>query len=338
MSKKMRTSLSEYDLEAIEPFNIGGGRTINLKTEFNYASLSITKGQMDALFFIMSLFEGDSFLNAPPVLEKLYSQDDRRWDFRKIDEDLIKDVLFLEEHRTVVIDAYELNNIINGPSSKSKNKQRLETAIKTLHQIVLEIDHKVSFNSKRKRIFLSPIESSFIDTETDPCCHKVVITFSLKFMPYVLAYSGFNKLDLRILRSLKTTYAARYYQWMVHDSELKKGVKLSIEEIKSRLGIPEGAYKRGFYNRVIEEPIRELNDVAGMNIVATRIVDKHKQGRPLTHIHFSEAPEKTEEYKKLVSQRTKVAEMIMLEDDEDFKGQLSTKLEQLDRKIANLKE
>lgn len=337
MSNKVepKTSLSEYERGMIHPFNEHGGKVINLKNEFNYADLSISKPQLDALLFSMSLFDTEDFLRSDVVLNRLYTEE-AGWDFRKIDQDLTDEVYSAEEYRTVVVDAYKLNKIMNGPDSKTNNKSRLEKSIKTLQSTVIKIDHRKTYSEPRKRIFLNPFEASFIDDEADPKRRKVVFTFSSKFMPYVVAFSGYNKLDLNVIRQLKSTYAVRYYQWIVHEAELKKGKPIPISVLRKRLGVPEDAHKRGFYNRVVLEPIEELKKVTGLELYAERVVDSTKKGRPLTAIKFGITPNDSEQVKTLKEQRDKLFATIVILDDEVLKSQLQEKIDSINLEIEKL--
>lgn len=281
--KKLKISDDKFlDVAEIPRPNVYGGEIVRLKHEFIYADFDLTVQEQRLLFYFMSKFGTEDFFRSPQALNAMCA--DGTWNYSKLTQKLTDEVFWCTEHRTLILSAYETAKIVQ--ASKMKGYEVLENAVKTMQSKMLTIRGECRDGVIRRRT-ITPIECSMF--YEDDGKQKVVISFTQSFMPYVLALSNYEKLEIKTLKKFKSKYAARFYHWFQHqlaNPTAKNEISITITELRSRFGIPDGALERHFFKRVIEGPINELIAETEMKVSIEKILDRNKRGQPLKKVTF----------------------------------------------------
>ncbi len=280
-TKILKLADNRIDLSMVTPANEFGGKLLKLKNEFAFADFSMSISELKTLYYMMSMFDTDDFFTYSEVREKLYSKD-TGWNYHLLDQRLTDSVYNCLEYRTVILDAHEVSRTLQ---TTGKSYSTLEKAVWALHDKTMVIDHEHE-TGRKQRVKISPIEvSAVID---DQGKKQVLVAFSQSFMPYVLAFSGYQKLNMSEVISFKSNYAIRYYHWFLTAlSNNNTGqIKIAIDSLRKRFEISDEKHKRGFIPRVVEQPIKEVIDRTGLNVNIKKLKDKTKQGSPVTHVIF----------------------------------------------------
>ncbi|MEZ9131576.1 hypothetical protein BCU74_03845 [Vibrio breoganii] len=274
----------QYDLALIEPPL--DNKMLKLKNEFMYANYHLEVQEQRLMYTAMSSFDCTSFLQDANVLKELNEPDPitgalSKPDFAKITPALLNKVFWCPELRSVVLPVYDLLL-----SAGTQNYNALDDAVSQLQKRMFTIDW-TNDDRARVRRSISPIE--LIErVENADGKKEIVITFTQSFMQYIVAFSGYRKIDLEILRGLRGIYTSRYYEWFCFKLQNNKKVtfEMSVAEIKKRFEIPDDAYKKQFFQRVVQKAQEEITEKTDLDVSVSRVVDTKKRGRPLKAVRF----------------------------------------------------
>lgn len=113
----------------------------------------------------------------------------------------------------------------------------------------------------------------------------IELSFSPHLKPYMLQLKNqFTSYQLSNILSLKSTYSIRLYELMKKWQHLGRW-ECPIDDLKKKLGIPEGKYKQygHFKSKALNQAEKEINEKTDLNINFKEI----KKGRKVVKIEFS---------------------------------------------------
>lgn len=113
----------------------------------------------------------------------------------------------------------------------------------------------------------------------------VEVMFGNDVIPLITRLSErYTEYELKQIKDLNSIYALRIFEILMQWNSLGKTPSITIESLRTRLGIEEHQYKlmSDFKKRVLDHAIREIND--NTNITAT--YEQHKEGRKITGFTF----------------------------------------------------
>jgi hypothetical protein len=169
-----------------------------------------------------------------------------------------------------------------------KKLQKITDSLGDKSVIIKEIDPVTNKKTRTKIQWLS----SSIYHEGDGI---VELEFSENIKPFLLKLkTDFTKYQLKYVLRLTSAYHVRLYECARQWSKLQYGIKLSIDELRERLGIPENKYKlyADLKKRVLvpgQLKIKEDTDVV-LNM------EEIKQSRKITGIFFTVERQINENY------------------------------------------
>ncbi|EGR0997166.1 RepB family plasmid replication initiator protein [Vibrio parahaemolyticus] len=350
-------SLSNYHFEDTSQFRTSKNPIVKLKNDLIESNITLAKGasvtklNLYFIYYIMSLYDAESYLSGPDVYSVLHNRDENGV-FAEIknwvgieNKELIKDTCRLKETRSVLIDGSKLNALIVGDDKKTKNYDKLRKVINEIE------DAKVYTRKKdsKGRITdesISVFERTF--TDYDPTTNKIkaVFTFSESFMPYVLAFTQYEGLELNVIKELDSVFAIRYYHWFLSlKKDKRNNFEIRVSEIRERFNIQE-KYKDKFMQRVVHEPLDELAKASGLHVKGYPIRDESAKGRPLVRVRFvmSDKPIVDDEFadeltKLLDNKRSLVSAIKALPAEASFlEEQLKEQIEAINSKIKKIRK
>ena len=263
------------DIDAIYPA-LEDKDILRLKNEFAFAQYKMELSEQRVMFTAMSRFDTRPFLEDPDVHAALYDPETHKYDYSGMTPQVLNRYYWSTELRSIVLPIRELL-----PDNTRNYQSGLLCAVRDLQTRILRIDNKVGSNYIRTTI--SPIEAIRILDN-----HEMLITFSQSFMPYLLALSGYKQIDLHMLTSLKNMYATRYFHWFIYSlgNKSRSRFTLTVNELRERLALTPNSHQRHFMQRIIQEPVTEINKRTNLNISLKEIRSK-KRGRPLEAVEFT---------------------------------------------------
>ncbi|MDE1239811.1 replication initiation protein [Vibrio aestuarianus] len=276
MSKKyIVVNEHEYNLGAICPPNEFGGNLVKLKNEFVFAKYSLEVQQQRLLFNAMSYFDINPFLKDEVVQETLRIDGSPKWDFNKVTQTLTDEYYSNVEKRSIVLSIREILR-----STGSRNYKALDKAVDTLQSLTMIVDEMTPTRVRVKKT-ISPIEGAAKISST-----QILITFTKEFMPYLLAVTGYQSIDLDLISGFLHKHSSRYYHWSLYALGLKAEesvVKfdISIDSIRERLGISDKEHQRSFFSRVVKVAVDEINAKTPIYIHIDKVIKKDNKGRSL---------------------------------------------------------
>lgn len=113
----------------------------------------------------------------------------------------------------------------------------------------------------------------------------VEVMFGNDVIPLITRLSEkYTEYELKQIKDLNSIYALRIFEILMQWFSLGKTPKITIENLRTRLGIEEHQYKTmgNFKNRVLDHAIKEINN--NTNITAS--YEQHKEGRRIVGFTF----------------------------------------------------
>ena len=113
----------------------------------------------------------------------------------------------------------------------------------------------------------------------------VEVMFGNDVIPLITRLSEkYTEYELKQIKDLNSIYALRIFEVLMQWFSIGKTPKITIESLRTRLGIEEHQYKlmSDFKKRVLDHAIKEIND--NTNITAT--YEQHKEGRRIVGFTF----------------------------------------------------
>ena len=113
----------------------------------------------------------------------------------------------------------------------------------------------------------------------------IEVMFGNDVIPLITRLSEkYTEYELKQIKDLNSIYALRVFEILMQWSSVGKTPPITIENLRTRLGIEEHQYKTmgNFKSRVLDHAIKEIND--NTNIRAT--YEQHKEGRRITGFTF----------------------------------------------------
>ena len=113
----------------------------------------------------------------------------------------------------------------------------------------------------------------------------VEVMFGNDVIPLITRLSEkYTEYELQQIKDLNSIYALRIFEILMQWSSVGKTPPVTIEDLRTRLGIEEHQYKTmgNFKSRVLDHAIKEINN--NTNITAT--YEQHKEGRKIVSFTF----------------------------------------------------
>lgn len=161
---------------------------------------------------------------------------------------------------------------------------------------------------------------------------SIRLRFSEEVMPLISGMVGnFSQYELRQVRYLTSGYALRLYELAASEAWKNKDIpKMSIEELRAKLGVKEDLYKdfSSFNRAVIQRSVKQINDQSNYNLTPVY----HRKGRrvesisfeidekvfDIQHVALSKKSSEEERLKKILKdkERIKVGNRVVILKDE----------------------
>ncbi|HAS6336146.1 TPA: RepB family plasmid replication initiator protein [Vibrio vulnificus] len=262
-----QTVITKVELPVIDSFQLRMAQTyqsnkvmspthFKLKNEWVFADYALSVSALRLLYFSAAHFDDNAFYDDEKVREK-------KGKLSTVSQRTHSIIYKESASRTIVIPATVLMKVIQSSRSKGKSNN-----YKPLNDAILELNSaKVTLNSKKSGKPTSKTIPIFDDIEMFKLQKFEISTkiyvkliFSTKFMPLLIACSGYTTVPFDTLTNLSSSYAMRYYHWCLYG--LKKGVSgrfsVSANEIRKRFKISDGELRHHFDSRCIQKPIDEV--------------------------------------------------------------------------------
>ncbi|WP_305404522.1 replication initiation protein [Photobacterium leiognathi] len=258
-SKSVFSKKTEFELRRIKRYdnkNIILPKWINLKNELIFSEYDLSATSQRLLYFVMSKFSLDDFYSDNSIY-------DRKGKFDKVNESNYSYIYEEKDLRSIIVPASILSKVINNSKSarKTKNYEPLFNAISQLKIANITIN-TIKDNKKVSQTFkfFDNAEIFILERESNREQIFVQLTFSIQYMPFVVACFGFTKVDFDKVCSFKSVYAMRFFHWFLYALKNKKSARfsVSIKEIRKRFKFSDNMYKQHFDARFIQKPIDEI--------------------------------------------------------------------------------
>ncbi|WP_212577427.1 RepB family plasmid replication initiator protein [Vibrio parahaemolyticus] len=249
-SFELRTTQKYESKKVISPTNF------KLKNEWVFADYNLSASALRLLYFSAAHFDDEVFYADKEVRKK-------NGKFSKVSQKIHSTIYKKSDSRTILIPATVLMKVIRGSRSqvKSNNYKQLNDAILELNSAKVTLNSKKYGKSTSKTIPIFDKVEMFRLREVG-ISKKIFVklTFSIKFMPLVIACSAFTTVSFDTITNLSNSYAMRYYHWCLY--ELKKGASgrfsVSVSEIRKRFKIADDEFRHHFDSRLIQKPIDDV--------------------------------------------------------------------------------
>ncbi|WP_146490066.1 replication initiation protein [Vibrio sp. T20] len=258
-----------FDLGSVPSPCPSGGKIVKLKHELIYAEHTMSLIETRLLYYCMSHFNVSEHFNKDDGT--LPSDEECNLDFKPSS----KEIRSISFPMSVL-----LKDICH--DSKSNSYDPLKSAMQSLIGKTFRLFHKGG-----KTEVITPIENAFIYKCEKTKLYHLLVTFGWDFMRFVIGTRGYCKLNLKDVFQFKSPLAIRYYHWLINSININKAfgrIPVTIDTLKSRLAIPEGAYQKHFYSRCVLKPLEEVAKRADLDIKVEQFFNKQVRGRPLQRI------------------------------------------------------
>ncbi|EGQ9577887.1 RepB family plasmid replication initiator protein [Vibrio cholerae] len=250
---------------------------VNLKNELVFADYGLSAPASRLLYFTMAHFDSDEFYTDGQVYQL-------NGKFSQVKPSLYANLYKESTSRTIIIPATVLMSVIRGNKSagQSKNYQPLYDTISQLNGATITINTSKNGKATAKTFrFFDKVEVFKLKRDSDSEQIFVMLTFSVKYMPFVIACSGFTKLSFETMTGLTTVYAMRYYHWCHY--ALKRAetgrFSITIKELRKRFKFDDGMYQSHFDDRFIQKPINDIMANSALEIYVDELQRKSKTQR-----------------------------------------------------------
>lgn len=229
---------------------------LNLKNELVFAEYDLSLSASKLLYFAMAHFDSTEFYADSDVLK-------HKGKLSKVEPSVYSNIYEGSTSRTIIIPAAVLMSVIRGRkrNSKSKNYEPLYNAITQLSGATITTNTKKNEKVSSDTFpFFEKVEAFVLERDSDRKQIFVMLTFTVKYMPFVIACSGFTKLSFDAITRLSTVNAMRYYHWFHYalKSTGKGRFSITIKELRKRFKIDDGEYKSHFDARFIQKPLNDI--------------------------------------------------------------------------------
>ncbi|WP_085344365.1 replication initiation protein [Vibrio sp. ArtGut-C1] len=248
-SFELRATQKYESNKVISPTNF------KLKNEWVFADYDLSASALRLLYFSAAHFDDELFY----ADENVFGVKPKS----KISKEVHWEIYEERDSRTILIPATVLMKVIRGSKrdGKSNNYKPLNDAILELNSAELTLNSKKHGRPTPKTIpIFDKVEMFRLHEVGISKKIFVKLTFSIKFMPLVIACSAFTTVSFDTITNLSNSYAMRYYHWCLY--ELKKGASgrfsVSVSEIRKRFKIADDEFRHHFDSRLIQKPIDDV--------------------------------------------------------------------------------
>ena len=267
-----------------------GGKIVKLANEMAFANFDLDLAEQRLLYYSMSVFNISEFLSDPKVVGALTSNGRHELDLSLITSDLINRHFWSPEIRSVRIPLSHLIKHATGAADSNKGDWKaFDNAVKKLGSKSIFIQERTSENGERRTYNRIPIlgQTYYFEEEGEP--KEVVISFAQEFLPYLIAFSSYRKIDITWLSKLESKYSPRFLHFFVYAVK-KNGTgsfQISVEKLRERLEIEPGQFKRGFYDKVVKRAVSDIEKkIPTIKVKVTALRKESARGRPTTGYQF----------------------------------------------------
>ena len=298
---------SEFNMDLVGFPSRSGGRTVKLVNEMVFAQFNLSLSEQKLLYYAMSHFDIDSFLTDSDVCGALTSGGLEKQDLSKVTPTLLNKYYWCPELRSIRIPVASLMNYVSGTSAG--NWKLFDNAVDALggKQIYIRMRDD-GREHHRIRIFGG---SYYINNRKE-----VVLSFTQEFMPYLVAFKSYKKVNLGWLAKLNSKYAPRFLHYFMYALDGKNSAvfNINVKSLRERLNIKDDELKRGFYERVIKKSLDDIKEnIPEISASVTIKRDSSKRGRPVIGYAFSVKVKDT-----LDDFKPRVQTLLPLDDDEEL--------------------
>jgi len=160
-----------------------------------------------------------------------------------------------------------------------QNYSRLKNELEVLNRT--QIRYNILKKNRKSKIFGAFTLISEFEYE------RGIITYSfpLKIRDMILNPKMFGKINLVVIKSLRSRYSIALYE-LAEDYLNAQIPKMTMETFRELMGLEEGQYYKFsmLKKRVIDTAIDEINDRENINFTITYEIEK--EGQKITHIKF----------------------------------------------------
>ena len=160
-----------------------------------------------------------------------------------------------------------------------QNYSRLKSELEVLNRT--QISYNILKKNRKSKVFGAFTLISEFEYE------RGIITYSfpLKIRDMILNPKMFGKINLVVIKSLRSRYSIALYE-LAEDYLNVQIPKMTIEDFRELMGLEEGQYYKFsmFKKYVIDVAVNEINDRENINFTIT--YELEKLGQKITHIKF----------------------------------------------------
>ena len=287
--KKMKKMSQDYDLSMVNYPSASGGKIVKLANEMAFASFDLELVEQRLLYYAMSVFDLTSFLGDHDVYRALTSAGKHPVDLSLMSSKLINRYFWSPELRAIRIPLSELMKKASGTGKDGKgNWKWFDKAIASLCAKSIFIRERTDEAGKKRTYNRIPVlgETYYLE---DGEQKEVVITFAQEFLPYLIAFHSYKKIDISWLAKLESKYSPRFLHFFIYaaDQSGKGEFTITVDNLRERLEIAPEMFKRGFYEKVVKRATDEIMEKIPSISVATEVLrDEKARGRPTTGYKF----------------------------------------------------
>lgn len=281
----MRKMPEEYDLDLVSYPSPYGGKIVKLANEMVFAQFDLELVEQKLLYYAMSVFDFEGFLTDTDVFGALTNNGRSEQDLGLVTPQMLNKYYWSPELRAVRIPLYDLMRYISKTGDDGRgNWKWFDRAVDTLGEKRIYIRGRDSEKQHHRIPILG--ETYYINKDGKK---EVVVTFAQEFMPYLIAFQSYKKINLRWLARLESKYSSRFLHYFIYALDNKRSgtFSISVQSLRQRLGIEPEKLKRNFYERVVKKSIDDIIEkIPDLNVGVTIDRDSTKRGRPTTGYTF----------------------------------------------------
>lgn len=181
---------------------------------------------------------------------------------------------FDEPYKEYIFSYDEFEAVCNLNRDGGKSKILVVEALKALKSKTLEIRL-----SEKQRVITSWFNDAVIDEETQ----EIRIGFSKYLTPYLYNLQTFyTKFCLENTLAMSSKYGIRLYEYLISIRSKGHKQKISLEELRERIGCDKYEKYKDFRVRVLEPALKDINVYTDISVEYKEV----KTGRKVTYIEF----------------------------------------------------
>lgn len=258
-------------------------KVVRIANELIFSQFDLELAEQKLLYYAMSVFDLDPFLSDSAVFSGLTKGGKEPLNLSLITTQMINKFFWSPEFRAIRIPLANLikDATVGGQAGGGAGYWKaFDSVLESLGSKQIYIKERIVDNKKTSHHRIPILGETYYINEGK---REVVITFAQEFMPYVIALSGYKKIDTKWISKLEHKYSPRFLQFFIFALNDKKSGEfyISVDRLRDRLSIKPEQYKRGLYDKVIKKSLDDIIEkIPNINADVEVIRDEKRRGRP----------------------------------------------------------